>query len=135
LSVHPHITSGVPSVALDEGAIILPRKATFWAACAVVSALVVQGAGFGAYVTKIDARFEAIEGRVVLYSNERIAEDTRILKRGDDRFGGVIARLEGLERDRSMERDRLVRLEEQSRAANELLREIRQDLRAPVGKR
>jgi hypothetical protein len=112
-----------------DGVIVLPRRASFWSAAAVIAALAAQFVTAGFYVAKIDARFEAIETKVAITSSDRVAEDNRILKRGDDRFGQITARLESLERDRSIERDRLVRLEEQSRAANELLREIRQDIR------
>lgn len=112
-----------------DGVIVLPRRASFWSAAAVIAALVGQFVTAGVYVAKIDARFEAVEAKVALAATERAAEDGRILKRGDDRYGQIVGRLESLERDRSVERDRLVRLEEQSRAANELLREIRQDIR------
>lgn len=115
-----------------DGVIVLPRRASFWSAAAVIAALVGQFATAGVYVAKIDARFEAIEAKVAIAATERAAEDSRILKRGDDRYGQIVGRLESLERDRSVERDRLVRLEEQSRAANDLLREIRQDIRRPV---
>jgi hypothetical protein len=112
-----------------DGVIVLPRRASFWAAATVLLGILGQSVTAGVYVAKLDARFEAIETRLAVTTAERAAEDTRILKRGDDRFGQITARLESLERDRSVERDRLVRLEEQSRAANELLREIRQDIR------
>ena len=118
----------------DEGAIVLPRRATFWGAATIVFGIACQSVTAGVYVAKLDARFETIETRIAHNTSERRDEDQRILKRGDDRYGQIIGRLESLERDRSVERDRLVRLEEQSKAANELLREIRQDVRRTVGR-
>ena len=113
-----------------DGQIILPRRASFWAAATIVLALAAQIFGAGIYVAKIESRFDAVDTKIETRFRDLDAGDSRILKRGDDRYTEVRARLDALERDRNIERDRLVRLEEQGRSANELLREIRQEMRS-----
>ncbi|TGD94072.1 hypothetical protein [Methylobacterium nonmethylotrophicum] len=103
-----------------EGAILLPKRASFWAAGALLMGLAGQLVWAGSYVAKIDARFDALGEK-----------DMLLAKRGDDRFGQVNARLDSLERDRSDTAGRLIRLEEQVKLSVDLLREIRETMRAP----
>ncbi|ACL62047.1 hypothetical protein [Methylobacterium nodulans] len=98
------------------GAIILPKRASLWAVGAVLASAAAQLVWAGSYAAKIESRLEDLS-----------ASDTRILTRLDERYATVSGRVESLERDR----DRLVRLEEQVRIATDLLREIRQEIRAP----
>ncbi len=106
-----------------EGTIILPKRAPLWAAVGVVGSLIVGGAtqliGGASYVAKIDSRFEGLA-----------ENDARITKRSDERYAAVVDRLASLERDRNDTSGRLIRLEEQLRMSVDLLREIRESMRA-----
>lgn len=54
--------------------------------------------------------------------------DKRILDRGDERYRGITIRLDGLERDRAGDRERLVKVEEQFRWVAEALGRIERKL-------
>ncbi|MBY0300057.1 MAG: hypothetical protein K2X71_29140 [Methylobacterium sp.] len=110
----PHPPDDAP-----EGALLLPKRASLWAVGGLILGLAGHLVWAGAYVTKIDARFEALGEK-----------DALLAKAGDERFAQISVRLDVLERDRSESSGRLIRLEEQVRIGNDLLREIREAMRA-----
>ena len=103
-----------------EGAIILPRRAPLWAVLGVAATLATQIATASVYVAKIEGRLDGFT-----------ESDNRITKRSDERYSAVVERIGSLERDRNDTSGRLIRLEEQLRMSVDLLREIRESMRAP----
>ena len=92
-----------------EGMIVLPRTAPFWAALSLVAALAVQIYVAAAYVSGVESRIRDLEAG----------------------SGRMVARVEAAEKGGADTAGRLIRLEEQVRLSNELLREIREALRGP----
>lgn len=103
-----------------EGAIILPRRAPLWAALGVLAVLGTQIATASVYVAKVEGRLDGFS-----------ESDNRITRRSDERYSSIVDRLASLEKDRNDTSGRLIRLEEQLRMSVDLLREIRESMRAP----
>ncbi|MGF3026499.1 hypothetical protein ACQVP2_27210 [Methylobacterium aquaticum] len=103
-----------------EGTIILPKRAPLWVVLGVAVTLGSQIAIASSYVAKIEGRLDGFT-----------ESDNRITKRSDERYSAVVDRLASLERDRNDTSGRLIRLEEQLRMSVDLLREIRESMRAP----
>lgn len=90
-----------------DGYIALPRRLSLALGVAFLS----QTAYLVWHASKLDSRIEQLE-----------VTDRRLIERDQS----LVTKVEGLERDR----DRLARVEEQVRIATDLLREIRQEVRA-----
>ncbi|KMO12053.1 hypothetical protein [Methylobacterium indicum] len=103
-----------------EGAVILPKRAPLWAVLGVAVTLGSQIAIASGYVAKIEGRLDGFT-----------ESDNRITKRSDERYSAIVDRLASLEKDRNDTSGRLIRLEEQLRMSVDLLREIRESMRAP----
>ena len=103
-----------------EGVILLPKRLPLLAVVGGLAFLGAQFVGAGVYMAKIDSRFEVLAD-----------SDSRITKRSDERYSVVVERIASLERDRNDTSGRLIRLEEQLRMSVDLLREIRESMRAP----
>ncbi|UHC14200.1 hypothetical protein LRS73_16620 [Methylobacterium currus] len=103
-----------------DGAVILPKRAPLWAVLGVAVTLGTQVATASVYVAKIEGRLDGFT-----------ESDARITKRSDERYSALVERIGSLERDRNDTSGRLIRLEEQLRMSVDLLREIRESMRAP----
>lgn len=112
--------TSVPAAAEEGGGhISLPRRLSIAGAVSVLILLAGQLVWFGTWKQSIDGQFATL-----------MSSDERLTKRGDDRYTEVRARIDRLEVDRADTAGRLIRLEEQGRYNGELLREIRDQVRA-----
>src|SRR4051812_34877992 len=90
-----------------EGKVVLPRSASFWAVAGFLLTLAGQFWVGATWVERVNNRFETSDKALVVAKAEIEQRfetlrngDKYILDRGDERFRGMTARLETLEKDR-----------------------------------
>ena len=88
-------------MAAEGGSIILPKRASLGAVLALLLGLLGQLWYASGYIAKVEARFDMLT-----------ESDARLSKRGDDRYAGILQRIDTLERGRADESTRLTRVEE-----------------------
>ena len=85
----------------EGGTILVPNRVSLAAAFTIVSLLVGQLWYASGFVSDVRAQFVALT-----------ESDARLTKRGDDRYTGILGRIDALERGRADESTRLTRVEE-----------------------